>query len=91
MKKFIRLAEFNCGDFLGHQLVVCSQEQAEFEIILDDNDNIVERDEGTYLVRHGIWYLQTVRMSGFRGVNFKNEDDFNDNIQCKLVKLGSEA
>lgn len=86
MKRFVAFEQFNAFDYLGSRMILCKADAAEYEVVLNEGDKLVEYDDGISLVRNGIWYSQDDKMNTFKGVNFFDRDDPQNNVQLKLLK-----
>jgi hypothetical protein len=85
MKKFVAFKQYNAMDYLGSDMVLCdSQDEAEYEVVLQDGDKLVESDEGVSLIRCGVWFSQITKMNTFKSVGFSHPE--NESIKLKLIK-----
>ena len=88
MKKFVTFTGWNAYDFYAHAMnLVENIEQAEYEIVIRDTDQLIESTElGVMLKRNGVFYTQIQKMNSFRGVSFIDNDD-GEVISLKLLKV----
>lgn len=86
MKKLVAFEGYNSMEYYGHHMIICeSKDNAEFQVVLREDDKIVSADEAVFLVRDGIWYSQNTKMDTFKDVSFFAENE--PTITLKLLKI----
>ena len=88
MKKLNKFTATNGVDYLAHQGQICSENDAECKIDLQDGDVLRNGAEVLILVRNGVTYEQVDYLDDFNTVTFRELSMIDPrDVTCKLTAI----